>query len=455
LRLRVAVVGGGISGLTLAYELVTRSGEVDVVCLEAGPRAGGNVGTLREGGFVCEWGPTGFLDDAPATLDLVRRLGLTERVLPCNLESATRFLYHRGKLRRLAPATFLTSELLSLGGRLRLLAEPFRGRGLGDADESIAAFASRRLGPEATAVLVDAMVGGIYAGDIRGLSLRATFPKLWELERDHGSLVRGMLARSKRARTGGGKRERARLTSFRTGLAELTDALHVALGERLRLASRVTRVTGDGRGGFRLGLADAAPLEADAVVLACPAWAAAPILRELDAPLAAAVSEIPSAPVVVVHLGFEARALGDRRRGFGYLVPSAEGLRTLGTLWTSDIFAERAPAGSVLLTSMLGGARDPGVIDLTDDQAQALALRELKPTMGIATPPTFVRVVKHARGIPQYTLGHPARLATIDERLRGLPRLHLAGNSYRGISINACIEEAQTLSAKILERVRG
>jgi oxygen-dependent protoporphyrinogen oxidase len=210
----------------------------------------------------------------------------------------------------------------------------------------------------------------------------------------------------------------------------------------------VTRPEGES---FQLDLRDGTRILADSVVLACPAWSAAPLLRELDAALAGAVAEIPSAPVVVVHLGFDEQALGGSPNGFGYLVPSGEGLRTLGTLWTSSIFLNRAPQGSVLLTSMIGGARYPGAAELSGDQAQAIALGELQTTMGITVKPRFVRVFKHEHGIPQYTLGHPGRLETIERRLREHEGLYVAGNSYRGISMNACIEEARNLADTILE----
>jgi len=448
---RVVIVGCGITGLTLAYELTTTERDLDVLCLEASTRAGGNIGTLAEEGFVCEWGPNGFLDNAPATLDLVRRLGLSSRLLRSNAAAATRFLFHRGALRKLGARAFLTSGLVSLKGRARLLTEPFRRRAPDGEDESIEAFAARRIGPEAAAVLVDAMVSGIYAGDIRKLSLRATFPKLWQLERDHGSLVRGMLAQKRQARAGGPTGPGGRLTSFAAGLGELIDALASALAERGRLGAGVSRVTRSGGASFRLDLTDGTQILADSVVLACPAWSAAPMLRELDTTLAATLAEILSAPVVVVHLGFDERALGGRPNGFGYLVPSGEGLQTLGTLWTSSIFPNRAPQGKVLLTSMIGGARHPEAVELADDRAQATALCDLRTTMGITSEPGFVRVFKHERGIPQYTLGHPQRLATIEARLSALPGLYLAGNSYRGISMNACIEEARTLAPRILE----
>jgi oxygen-dependent protoporphyrinogen oxidase len=460
----VVVVGGGVSGLTVAYEILERSQRLpeglDVQCLEAGERAGGNIRSERVDGFLCEAGPTGFLDNAPATVTLARRLGLSERIVRARPAAVDRYIYRAGALRKvpLAPLSFLRSGILSPRGKLRLLAEPFARRSRHE-DESIHEFASRRIGSEAASVLVDAMVSGVYAGDSRQLSLRATFPKMHRMEREHGSLFRAMLAKRRQARAegtsdgGGPAGPGGVLTSFRDGLEELTGALAAALGERLRLSTPVEQISSMGWRGIRILPTHGAPIDADAVVLCCPAWRAAPIVRSLDAALHDAIDAIPSVPLAVVHTGFRTLALGDQPAGFGFLVPRGQGPRILGSLWITQIFEGRAAEGASLFTSMVGGAHDPEGAGLPDDKLLGLVLGDLGRVMGITVRPYFTRIVRWPRGIPQYTLGHPRRLRTIEERVGRCPGLFVAGNSYRGISVNACVEEAPRVAEAVLDHL--
>ena len=459
----IAVVGGGIAGLAVAYEIQERASRLpgggEVVCLEASGRPGGNIRTLREDGFTCEWGPNGFLDNAPATLDLVRRLGIERRLLPSSVEAAKRFLFRDGRLRELPsnPVAFLTSDVLSRRGRLRVLLEPFApGPKDRSRDESVLDFAARRIGSEAARILVDAMVSGIYAGDARSLSIRSTFPRLKKMETQHGSLTRGMLALRKEKRLGGVRPAGGpsgpggRLTSFLDGLQEITNRLALALGPTLRLAARVRAVSDMGVRGFRVHMEEGAPLDVAVVVLACPSWFAADVVASLDPEMARAMAAIPSASVAVVHLGFEESELPGRLAGFGYLVPRDEGPRILGTLWASSIFPKRAPEGKALLTVMVGGAHDPEAVTFSDDRLVEVVRTDLKATMGIEATPRFVRIFRHARGIPQYTLGHEERMETIERRIREHPGLLVCGNSYRGISLNACVEEAPRIAEAAL-----
>jgi oxygen-dependent protoporphyrinogen oxidase len=458
------VIGGGISGLTVAFELQQRSEWLQeglrVVCLESGRRAGGNISTDRQDGFLCEWGPTGFLDNAPATLTLARRLSLEERLLPAGPSAENRYIFRSGKLHPvpLSPPAFLGSGILPPGGKLRLLCEPLIGRKSGAADESVFDFAARRIGRQAASIMVDAMVSGIHAGDARRLSLRATFPKMERMEREHGSLFRALLARRREAKAAGEKAggpagPGGRLTSFREGLQELIDALAESLGKSLLLGSAVESISDLGRRGLRVHPVEGPPIDADAVVVSCPAWDAGRMLRSMDGDLAATLDEIPSAPLAVAHLGFRSQAIGHPCNGFGFLVPRGQGVRILGALWISSIFEGRAPEGSSLMTVMTGGAHDQDVLAMDDGELQAVIMDDLSRTMGIEARPYFQKLIRHARGIPQYTLGHPERLERIDARLSGHPSLFLSGNSYRGISVNACIEEAPGIAERLLEHL--
>ncbi len=299
------------------------------------------------------------------------------------------------------------------------------------------------------------MVSGIYGGDVRALSLQATFPKMWKMEADHGGLVRAMISRKKKsasaAASGGPAGPGGTLTSFREGLQELIDALAREAGPALRLHSRVVRVAEAGPRGFRLFLAGGESIDAEAVVLACPAWFAAEIVSGLDVELAGALAGIPSASLAVAHFGFDEADLARRPHGFGFLVPRGEGPRILGTLWSSSIFPGRSPAGKVLLTSMVGGAHDPEAVALDDAALTDIVRKDLGETMGIDAAPRFVRIFRQPRGIPQYTLGHIGRLETIDRRLSAHPGLFACGNSYRGISVNACVDEAPRIADAALE----
>jgi len=463
---QVVVVGGGVAGLAVSFELLSRSGEVpgglELLCLEASGRPGGNIRTEEMEGFITEWGPNGFLDNVPATLDLVRRLGLEGRLFPADEAAARRFIFRRGRLRKLpgGPLSFLGSDVLSWPGKLRVLWEPFGPGPAGKEDESIFDFAARRIGREAARVLVGAMVTGIYGGDAKQLSLRACFPKMWRMEAECGSLTRAMLKRRREARAGGGRAggpagPGGRLTSFQGGLQELVDALARALGPALRLESRVTGITKLDGGTYRVDVAGEESREASAVVLSIPSWHASKVLAPLDSEISGILGEIPPAPLAVVHLGFDDSQVGGRPNGFGYLVPRGEGVRILGTLWSSSIFPGRAPRGQVLLTTMVGGAHDPGAVNLDDGDLLELVEHDLRKTMGIGAPPLFSRIFRHPRGIPQYTIGHPARLEAMEERLKAHPGLLVSGNSYRGISVNSCVEEAPRIAGEVLGWIKN
>lgn len=460
----VVVIGGGIAGLAVAYELRQRSAHVHgglrVLCLEASDRPGGNLRTDRDRGFVCEWGPNGFLDNVPATLDLIRRLGIERRMLRSREDAARRrFVFRGGRLRKVPSGvgSLLTSDILSWTGRLRVLCEPLRRRPKDERDEPVFDFAARRVGREAARFLADPMVSGVCAGDAHRLSVRASFPELWKMEAEHGSLTRAMLSR-RRARVdgavpGGPSAPPAHLTSFIDGIQELTDNLALAIDSSLRLGVPVAKVSDMGVRGFRVHLAEGAPVDASAVVLACPAFSAAEIVSSMDPEMSAAMGAIPAAALGVVHVGFEEQDLPNRPDGFGFLVPRGEGPRILGALWSSSIFDLRAPDGGALITVMIGGAHDPEAADLSDEHLLDAVRSDLRTTMGITMAPRFVRIFRHPRGIPQYTLGHRARVETIERRLEHHPGLLVCGNSYRGISVNACIGEAPGISDASLAHV--
>jgi oxygen-dependent protoporphyrinogen oxidase len=469
---RVAIVGAGLAGLTTAFELRRRESPehpLEVTLLESADRAGGPIRTERVDTFLVEAGPNGFLDSAPDTLALVDRLEVRDRLLPSSDSARRRFVFRRGRLHALPenPFAFLASPLLSPGGRARVLLEPFAGR-RPEGDESVRAFASRRIGTEAADVLVDAMVSGVFAGDPARLSLRACFPAMWQMETEHGGLVRALFARRRKARrpeaaprdsdarSGSPVMPRGRLTSFEGGMQDLVDALARACASSLRLGIAAKSVyrhaDPNADTPWTIETASGDTLPADVVVLATPAHVSARLVSALDPELSSVLASIPSAPLAVVALAFDAAVFGGALDGFGFLAPGHERFAALGVLWDSSIYPNRAPAGRVLLRVILGGARASDVPVRDDTALVDLAREALRLGMGVAADPLWTRIVRHVPGLPQYTLGHLDRLQAIDARLEAHPGLYLTGNSYRGVAMNSCITDAIATATKILER---
>jgi len=459
--MRILIAGAGISGLSLAHALIGRAAAdrpLDVLVVDGASRAGGVVRSISTGDYLCESGPNGFLDGAADTQALVDELGVRDRLLPSSDLARRRFIYRAGRLRPLptGPGSFLTGDVLSLRGRLRLLMEPLVPGGSRE-DESVHAFASRRFGAETASVMADAMTTGIFGGGSRDLSIRACLPQVWQLEADHGGIVRGLIARRwKRTRPGSDGHGRpagsafGRLTSFRDGIEELTAAIARSLGGRLRLATALDRLDRADTRGWLVRTSDGAVHQADTVVLATGAQTAAALVEPLDAVLASELRGIVSAPMAVVCLGYPSSAPGAALDGFGFLVPQGEGLRILGAVWDSSVFPGRAPAGCSLIRVLIGGGRDPGALALDDDGLTALARGDLQTACGLEAPPSFVHIVRQVPGLPQYRVGHVARLARIASRLEAHPGLLVAGNSYHGLALNACIAEGRRLADALL-----
>ncbi len=455
--LDLLVVGGGVSGLALAREVLVRRPGWRMAVLEAETRPGGTMRSDRVAGCLCEWGPNGFLTNVPHTRDLAVDLGLGDRLLPADPAAERRFLYVRGALRELPmkPAAFLRSDLLTVRGRLRVLAEPFKGRRR-TGDESVFEFASRRIGPEAASVLVDAMVAGIYAGDSTRLSLQAAFAKMARMEDEHGSLFKAMLAlrRARKragapARAGGPMGPGGALTSFDEGMEVLVRRLAGILGERLVTGSRATSLE-PVPGGYAVESEESGATvrrTARRVVLATPAYFSAALLESSRPRLARRLNEIAYAGITVACLVYERGQIRHPLDGFGFLVPRGQGPRILGCIWTGSIFPPHVSGQNVLLRAMVGGARDPEGAMLCEGRTVDLVHTELDRILGgISGRPGAVRLYRHPKGIPQYELGHPERLRAIAGDLSSAPGLHLIGNAYRGIGVNDCVREARELA---------
>ena len=468
---QVAVIGGGIAGLATAVGLLDKADQAGcdlrVTVFEADDTPGGNLRTLQHAGWQLEWGPNGFMDSEPATLRLVDRLGLRNRLLPSSDATRHRFLLVGGHMMEIptSPKAFLKSKMMPASAKLRMAGELFiPGRNnLGKAaedpstDETVHDFGVRRLGREFAEIMLDPMVKGVFGGEAKELSLAAAFPRMVELERDHGGLFRAMIALARKRR---GKKTDAgpsgNLTSFTGGMADLVEALARTIEQsdraELRCNSPVETITREmdswrvSGPGFNLG-----PFTA--VVEAAPAHAAARHLAGISEKISTSLARISFSPMAIVALGFDRSTVKHDLNGFGMLVPGREESDLLGCLWTSSIFPGRAPESKVLLRAMLGGAGNPCIMDLDDESMVALTLSELRHLLGLKGLPNMVRVIRHQKAIAQYRPGHLALLRGMELEMERLPGLYLTGSSYRGIAVNACVKEAEKVSARVIEHL--
>lgn len=440
------VVGGGVAGLTAAFELARRGR--DVLLLEAEAEAGGNVRTAARDGYLLERGPHSFLGSADRLFDLAGSLGILDRLAPARPAAANRFIVRDGVPRK-APSgllSFLGTDLLGPRAKLRLVAEPLITR-RGSPDDTAATFFARRFGAEAASILAGAFVNGVYAGDPDRLEAASAFPLFWSFEQEHGGMIRGALAHARRRRRERrGLASRRGLYSFAGGLGVLTRALREALGPRCRTGARVTAVAPprDGR-----GYAASAAREvhdARALVLAAPPAEAGALLAAIDGKLGEAIAGVAMAPVATVQLAYAAR-LPSVPEAFGALAPRGHGTRALGVLFPSRIFGDRTPPGGDLVDIFLGGVHDPGALRLDDAALAEMAAGELRKLFGVETPFRFAQVDRYPSAIPQLELGHRARMASIAARLGVLPGLLLAGNYLTGVGIKDAVASGYAAAA--------
>lgn len=451
---RVVVIGAGVTGLSAAWTLqddARRAGApLSLTVLEAAPRTGGHARSTRADGFLIEAGPNGFLNREPQALALIESVGLGSRLVEARPEAKRRFILRGGTLCQVpdGPATLITTPALSWRAKLRLMAEPFAPGPPAGVEETIHEFATRRIGAEAAEMLVDAAVSGISAGDSRRLSVGAQFPLMTEMERDHGSLVRAMIARRGR---GQGP---SKLLSFDEGMGTLTSAIAARLGGAVRTSSPVTSIERAGAA-WRVHVNGGDTIEADHVVLTVAARAAAPMVRALDPVLASALDEVIYAGIAVVALGYDVSDVPRPLDGYGYLVTRPEALATLGVVWESSLFPGRAPEGSALLRVMLGGSRRPDIVEAPDERKVDVACHELSRVMGITRPPRLVQVFTWPGAIAQYTLGHEGRRAALLDRLGRHPGLAVCGTSYDGVSFNHAVKSGRLAAHRLAEQLWG
>jgi len=460
MRASVVIVGGGISGLATATRLAEQRDPASIVLIEEEPRLGGKIRTERTDEFLLEDGPDCFLASKPAGIELCRRLGISDRLVGTNPSTRKSFVKRAGRLHPLPDGItglvpsqltpLLTTQLLSLRGRMRAGLELFVRR-RGDApEESVAEFSRRRFGPEAYDWLIEPLLSGIYAGDGETLSLESTFPQMRETELRDRSLLKPLLLKQATSAAPASS-SRTGFVTLKGGMGELVEALTTRLaGTSILLGSKVKRVReAVVERGYRVELADGRTIEADTVVLATPAYASAAMLESLDSDLSAALSTIPFVSTATVSLAFPWTAFPTLPQGYGYLSPRAEGGALVACTWTTNKFAERAPRETVLARCFIGRAGADEVVQMGDSVLLDLAIGELRRIAGVTESPVLHHIARWPAGMPQYTLGHRQRLERIGGKLAEHPGLHLTGASYRGVGIPDCIASGWAVADSI------
>ncbi|MGH9395452.1 MAG: protoporphyrinogen oxidase [Terriglobia bacterium] len=478
---RIAILGGGITGLAAAHELARArqtGAPIDEFLLEAGERLGGLIQTEDVEGFTIEAGPDSFLTAKRGASDLCSELGLAASLTGSNDGSRRTLILHRGRLEplpdglmffvptRLVPA--LGSRLISFESKFAILRDALRRRPPvprnSDADESVASLVRRHLGNGVLEAIVDPLMAGVYGGDTEQLSARVLLPRFVAMEREWGSLVRGMLGAQKTASPA-----EPLFTTLKRGMAELPRALAARLEEvsgsadprvflsqsvesvePVAASSRPEAATGSRPFRYAIRCRGGRSYEADAIVFALPATECARLLAPVSAPASRALAAIPYTPAVVVALGYPRLPKG-LPESFGFLVPPKEGRKLLACTFVHAKFANRAPAGSALLRCFLGGAHQPDAAMWSDEELVSVVDRELREILGIAHQPAFRRIYRWPAAMPQYLVGHEKRIAEIERSLSGHPGLFLAGNAYGGIGIPDCIGSGRRAARRACE----
>jgi len=457
---RIAIVGGGISGLAAAFALEERrrDGEsLDYAVYESGPRFGGVLATEQVDGCLVEAGPDSFLTEKPWAADLCRRLGIEDQLIGSNDRHRKTYILVKGKLTplpdglmfmvptRLAPA--LLSTLFSPATKLRMIREwRFAPRG-SRSDESVAALVERHYGAEMVERLADPLLSGVYGGEAAQLSVRAVLPRFLEMESKYGSLGRGMLAAHKNKNAA--QPAPPIFTSLKGGMQQLVEALVEGLPDGiLRANSPVQAVQKQGRGW--VVSAGYASDEFDSVIVATSATAAVPLFEITCAALAFELKAIPYSSSMTVALGFDQDVRAALPPGFGFLVPHSEGKRLLAATFVHNKFPHRAPEDRALIRCFLGGTRDEQVLQIADDEILNIVREELRQILGLNAEPLFTRIYRWKGAMAQYVVGHLERLQRIDDLLKQWPGLVLAGNAYRGIGVPDCVRSGEAAAQHVL-----
>ena len=465
---RIAIIGGGISGLSAAFTLEEKrqSGvPIEYVLFEAAPRLGGVLVTDHVDGCLVEAGPDSFISEKPWAADLCRKIGLGDQLIGSNDADRKTYIVMRKNdrdrlvvmpdgLMFMVPTKILPtvmSPLFSLGTKMRMAAEWFHPPHKASGDETVAQMVERHYGPEMVELLADPLLSGVYGGEASQLSVRAVLPRFAAMEAEHGSLGRAMLASRKKMAAAAKGLARPLFTSLKDGMQQMVDALLAKLDPAaLRTSSIVQSVLPQNEGwtvsaGYESG-------QFDAVIIAAPAGAAAAVLESVDANLSRELAEINYSSSVTVTLGYDESVRRSLPPGFGFLVPHSAGHRMLAATFVHNKFPHRAPENRALVRCFLGGARDEEILSSSEEQILAIVRKELRQIIGLNAEPLFARVYKWKAAMAQYSVGHLDRLARIQALCENLPGLALAGNGFSGIGVPDCVRSGAEAATKVLSQ---
>lgn len=463
---RIAIIGGGISGLSAAVTLErARAGGAPVQyhIFEAAPRLGGVLLTEHVDGCVVEGGPDSFLTEKSWGLDFVRSIGLGDQLINSNDADRKTYILVKGRLEPIPDglmfmvptkiAPILTTRLFSLPAKIRMAVEYFRKPQVSGKDETVAEMVERHFGPEMVDRLADPLLAGVYGGEAAQLSAPAVLPRFVDMEKKYGSLSRAMLAARKQVFANANTKPRPLFTSLKNGMRQLVDTIEPMLAPGA--ASTGKPVVGLTRSSDRWLLASmqGAPDEFDAVILALPASAASVLLGNVAPQLAGELGQIRYSSSVTVNLGYSRADLRKLPPGFGFLVPRSENRRMLACTFVHVKFPHRAPDDKGILRCFIGGARDESVLDLSDQDLIEMVRRNLAEILSLTAEPRFARVYRWRRAMAQYTTGHLDRVRRIKELQSSSPGLYLAGNAYQGIGVPDCIASGESAAKSALELV--
>jgi len=474
-RKHIIIIGGGISGLAAAHRLLelskTNNSPIHLTLLEASPRLGGIVQTTHRDGFLLERGPDSFISEKPEALELARRLGVDSQLIQTNEQNRRSFIVRKGRLRPvpegfqlMAPSRFwpfLTTDIFSLAGKLRMSADLLlpRRSANGNNDESLASFVRRRLGREALERMAQPMVGGIYTADPEFLSLRATLPRFLDMEQRDRSLILSMWrkARTAKNQTGVSGPRYSLFLSFDKGMQVLVEALEKSISEpdvEIRLNTKVKSLerTGASSSSWQIRTDQNEILEAEAVCLAVPSYIAADLLSDFAPQLSSQLREIEFASTATVNLAYRRADIAHKLDGFGFVVPFIEKRTIIACTFSSVKFKGRAPADHVLLRAFVGGALQPEMLQLDDAEIVNRIERDLNEILGLKSKPLFVELARWNKSMPQYSVGHLARVARIEQEVNKLTSLTLAGNAYSGAGIPDCIRSGEKAAESLIDQ---
>jgi oxygen-dependent protoporphyrinogen oxidase len=467
---RIAVIGGGVAGLAAAHRLLElkqeRSLNLEILLLEASARLGGAVATERTGEFIIEAGPDSFITEKPWALNLCQRLGLESRLVSTQAAYQKIEIVHKGKLVPLpegffllAPTrfwSFIQTPLFSWPGKLRMAGELFLPRASSGADESLGSFVRRRFGTEALERVAQPLVGGIYAADPDKLSLKATMPRFLEMERKQRSVISAMWsAERRRERKNGSGARWSLFVTLAGGMAELVDSMAQCLPEgSLLLKSPVQRLHFDERQkNWSVVLTEGQPIEADAVILATPAHTSAPILASLKPDAAEQLRQISYASTATVSLAYKRADFPRAPDSFGFVVPHIEKRKIMACTLSSLKYPGRAPREAILLRAFVGGTLQADLFNVDDATMERSVRGEIASLLGVRAEPILSRIWRHPDSMPQYYVGHEARIDGIKVALGGFRTLALAGSAYSGVGISDCVRTGEEAAEAVIQAI--